>query len=146
MKPPSIARFEQLYLGGFALGLVATALSWRGNTERLAADPRTASVSGWFVPATTALTIVITLLLWYFIARRGSVVAKWIAVIFIALGLLGGIGNLMTLLGGHSPNVPASLLSLVVTLMQVAAAVMLFRPDARLWFGETPDVPEEPLA
>lgn len=147
MRPASIIQFERLYLGSLVVGLIATGLAWRGNIERLASSATTASVSGWFQQASTGLTIIITLALWYFIARRGSRVAKWIMVVLTGIGVLLAIGAVLTLVSGHSPNAIATLLSVGATILAVAAAAMLFRPDAQVFLGEgLPLDPAEPLA
>ena len=74
--------------------------------------------------------ILVPLLLWYFIARRASNVAKWIFVVLTAVGLLGFLSALA------NPMVPKGLVTLLGaagTGLQVYGAWLLFRPDAAAW-------------
>ncbi|WP_137787921.1 hypothetical protein [Sphingomonas sp. 3P27F8] len=133
-RPPSILRYEQLYLASFVLGLAASAVNWKGRTAQLSASPALANLQ-WLAPASLAVGIVISLTLWYFTARSPSLAAKWVVVVFAALSVLGIAGNVFTLLKGGP--LFAVLLGIVVSALYIAAAALLFRPDARLWFGET---------
>lgn len=133
MRPKSIVLFERLYLGGWALGVVNTVLTWsavRANPNMVAVDQQ---VGSWYVPTLTAIGLAIPLLLWFFIARKASVVAKWIMVVFTALGVLGiafaGLSG--TLVAGLS-----TLLSVTSVVLNIVAAALLFRADSREWFGE----------
>ncbi|WP_260598215.1 hypothetical protein [Sphingomonas endolithica] len=131
-RPISIVNFERCYLGAFAIGLVNTAMSWQATTAKLA--PQAAMFGTWYLPAVTLIGFAITLALWYFIARRGSAVAKWIATVFLVLGLLG---LLITLPMGTYPKGIGGILGIVSTVLQVIAIWLLFRPDTKVWFGET---------
>ena len=85
-----------------------------------------------------AISLLIPLLLWYFIARRASNIAKWILVVMTLLGLLfvnldaGQLGSL------------AGIASLTVTILQLVAIVLLFRADARAWLSDDADDAEAP--
>ena len=134
VRPRSIVRFERFYLGSFGLGLIGWATSWHSTAARLAADPKTAAF-GWILPAALLLSAAITLALWYLVARRASLVAKWIVTVLTALAVLRFLFNLTVLLRGSVPVV-ALLLSAGMLVLGIAATVQLFRPDARTWFGE----------
>lgn len=131
-RPVSIVNFERCYLGAFAIGMFNTALSWQATRERLA--PQAEQFGSWFMPAVTLIGFAITLTLWYFIARRGSAVAKWIATVFLVLGLLGLLISLPT---GNYPQGIGGVFGIVSTVLQVIAIWLLFRPDTKPWFGET---------
>ena len=135
-RPSSIVRYEQLYLGSFILGLVASALSWQGRAAQLGANPALGNLQ-WIMPAALVVGIVISVTLWYFTARNPSIAAKWVVTVFAALSLLGIARNLYALASGTVPLF-ATLLAVLVSLLYVAAAVMLFKPDAKIWFGEEP--------
>jgi len=135
-RPPSIVRYEQLYLGSFILGLIVSALSWQGRAAQLNANPALGNLQ-WVMPAALVVGIVISITLWYFTARNASIAAKWVVTVFAALSLLGIARNLYALVSGTVPLLP-TLLAILVSVLYVAAAVMLFRPDAKLWFGEEP--------
>ena len=125
MRPASIVNFERLYLAAIAIGLVNTILSWDRSVAMLASQPGMDFGPGFLV-GTVVAGLIIQLLLWYFIARRGSSVAKWVLVLLFVLGLIfvatsPPIGGIATILG------------VVTLLLDLAAIWMLFRPDARSW-------------
>ncbi|UVO54167.1 hypothetical protein [Sphingomonas sp. SUN039] len=133
-RPQSIVWFERLYLGAAAVGILNSVVNWSAMQERIAATPNSAMLPSWFVPATMGVGLLITLLLWFFVARRGSVVAKWIVTVLFVIGLIG----VPTLITGVSSGLITPLqaaFSLVTFAMNAAAVVMLFRPDAKPWFG-----------
>lgn len=130
MRPQSIIRFEQFYLGAIVLGLVNSFLNWDTSLAQMQADPAAAQMFGsGFLMAVTAIGVAIQLLLWFFIARKASVVAKWILVVFFLLGLLGVALSLASVSG-----LPM-ILSLLVITLQGLAVYMLFRPDAVAWLN-----------
>ncbi|WEK43935.1 MAG: hypothetical protein P0Y64_03655 [Candidatus Sphingomonas colombiensis] len=135
-RPPSIVRYEQLYLASFVLGLVVSAFTWQGRQAMLASNPVIAGAQ-WLMPVTVVIGIVIAVTLWYFTARKPSAAAKWVVVVFAAFSVLGVAGNIRALMAGAP--VLAALLSIMVSLLYIAAAVLLFKPDAKLWFGEKVD-------
>lgn len=133
MRPQSIMTFERLYLGAWLVGVINTGLSWGRNQEMIQASGAVADIGAGALYATTAVGFVIPLLLWYFIARRASIVAKWILIALFAMGLIGIVyaGTQGSLAGGLS-----GILAGAALLLQMAAIYMLFRPDARAWLGE----------
>ncbi|MEM9500212.1 MAG: hypothetical protein AAF941_00070 [Pseudomonadota bacterium] len=121
MRPQSIGMFDKLYLGGLLVGLLNYVISWDSIMSELAG-------SGFgvaFAVITASIGYGISLLLWYFISRRASNIAKWILVALTAIGLafmpFGLIGTPILEL----------VLSLVITAMQVGAIYFLFQPDAK---------------
>jgi hypothetical protein len=130
-RPQSIMWFERLYLGGMVLGLLNTLMNWGLVQAQVAATPNAGLLPPWFSAATVAIGVGINLLLWYFVARRGSVVAKWIVVVLYAIGLAG---IAMTLASGMRPPT-LNLVAAIVLLLQTAAVVMLFRADTKPWFA-----------
>ena len=131
MRPQSIELFEKVYLGSIALGLVNTAFSWGALTASLKTVGDGAMTMGpGVMVGSIALSLVISLLLWFFIARRASNVAKWIYVVITAIGVFGVLSSLanpltpkgLTMIGGF-----------VATALQVFAAWLLFKPDAAAW-------------
>ena len=133
MRPKSIVTFERLYLGALALGIVDIVLSWQETSARLAADPRARDLGSTFLPMTVLISVIIPLLLWYFVARKASVVAKWIVVALFVLSIAA------FLIGAQRTGLPSGLsgiLSLVAVVMQAAAVWLLFRPDAKAWFND----------
>lgn len=140
-RPKSIELFERCYLGGWLVALVNTATNW----SRVQRDPRVVEAANqigtWYMPTVTALGLLLPLILWYFIARRGSVVAKWVMVVVTAIGV--GSLALQMARGQFEIGLPG-ILGIVGVVLNVIAATMLFRPDARPWFGETPVTEVQP--
>jgi hypothetical protein len=133
-RPRSIMMFERCYLAAFAISVISTAFLWADIQARVA--PQLAMLGAWFLPVMTAIGFAIPLLLWYFIARRGSVVAKWIATVLVAFAVAGVV---FTLLSGTFPEGLAALLAVVRLVLQIASIWFIFRPDTRAWFGEKPE-------
>ena len=132
MRPRSIALFEVFYLGALALAVVNAVTSWSRNAaliHRSGADTMVAGYQYW----TTGLGLLIPLLLWYFVARRASLIAKWIVVVLFAVGALS-LGYVIVI--GRLANGFGGVLAAVAFVFQALAVVMLFRSDARAWLGE----------
>ncbi|MES2441621.1 MAG: hypothetical protein V4574_02230 [Pseudomonadota bacterium] len=132
MRPASIVQFERLYLAAMALGILVTILTWDAAVTALHANPQLTAVG----PAVLACIIVAiqaaVLALWYFAARRRSVVAKWIISIWfvystvtmaLALFRFGVRLDLVTVLSWAS------------YLLRAWSVSYLFRPDAEAWFA-----------
>lgn len=135
MRPASIVRFDQIFLGAIALGIANTVLSYDSTMAQLEADPAAAELGmagPGFVIGASVFGFAISLLLWFFIARRASKVAKWILVVFTVIGVLG-----VPLALFEVPLVQAAI-TVVTALMQLAALWFLFRPDALAWFEHGP--------
>ena len=130
-RPQSIIWFERLYLGGVAIGLANTVFNWSSIQEQVAATPNSEMLPSWFMGATISIGIGINLLLWYFVAMRGSVVAKWIVTVFFVLGVLG----ILRTLGSDMVAPTTNIFAVVVLALQAGAVFMLFRPDTKAWFG-----------
>ena len=79
------------------------------------------------------LGFVFPVVIWYFVARRSSLVAKWIVTIVFCISVLGLLFNLL-MKTFVSP--PSAVLSIFAAVLNGIAIVMLFRPDAKIWFGE----------
>ena len=130
MRPPSIIDFERAYLASLALGIVNTTIHWQ-VIEQSFEDPALQVLGGpGAIVGILAFGMAISLLLWFFIARRASTVAKWIYVVFIAFGVIGIISSLTTL-----PFGTQLILNVVAQLLQFFAAWLLFKPDAKAWFA-----------
>ena len=141
VRPISIVRYERLYLAAFVLGLIVSAMSWPQRTALVAANPVLAQVS-WILPAFQIVGIAVTLLLWYFTARSPSVAAKWVVVVLAVLSVVGVGLSLASVARGQTTIGLTSIVSFAADAVYVAAAVHLFKADAKLWFGERTDADE----
>ena len=133
MRPKSIINFERLYLGALAIGLVNILLSWQQGMGLLNNNPDTRSLGQGVVYVSIFIGFLVPLLLWYFTARRASVVAKWIVVILFVLGVVSLVINFQRT---AVLTDPAGILGLIGFVMQAGAVWMLFRPDAKAWFSD----------
>ncbi|QYJ07371.1 hypothetical protein [Qipengyuania flava] len=132
MRPASIIWFERLFLLSLLLGLGNAILSFDSAVALVEADPVMAEMgwSGGFVMGVVAFSLGIPLLLTYLIARRASVVAKWVLVALVAIGFLMisfDTENMLSL---------ANIGSAVAALLQLVAVTLLFRRDAVEWLGK----------
>lgn len=131
MRPASITMFDRLFLGATALGIVNTVVSYDETMAQLKADPAVVEMgmaTAGIMFGALGISVAISLLLWFLISRKAVTVAKWILTVFTVIGTL----MIPFSLGDMGP-IPM-IFTLVITVMQLAAIWMLFRPDAKLWF------------
>lgn len=143
MRPASIIRFDQLYLGALALGIASSVFVYVTTTAPLGSGPSGDGL-GRLIEAVmiglSAIGFFISLLLWFFISRKASNVARWL---LVALTVIGTLGSL-PLLFQTAPMLPTvvplwqAVVTIIGTTMQIAAAWFLFRPDAHAWFTHGP--------
>ena len=144
VRPQSIVRYERLYLSSFALGLIGSALTWSTRADALALNPTLAGKT-WLLWATLVVGIAISLSLWRFTARMPNIVAKWIVTVFAAFAAIGVLFSFFQLATARTELGIPVIVMLLINLLYIAAATLLFRPDATRWFGEIP-VGDEPFA
>jgi hypothetical protein len=134
MRPQSIILFERIYLGCLAVGTIfgIWSVTHIGGLVRPGMPP---AMAGW-LPLITGISLIagiaIELLLWFFIARRGANVARWIFVVFFVLGLFGIVRSIM----GVNTALPLLMRvwSALRLLLDAVCIRLLFRPDAQRWF------------
>lgn len=128
MQPHSIGIFDKLFLGSLALGLANMFLSWESSMAELEGSGLDGGAGTGLMIASVAIGFGISLLLWYFISRHASNIARWILIALTAIGVISLPFSLFDL-----PTVPM-ILAIVVTGMQLVAIYYLFRPDSKLFF------------
>ena len=133
MRPKSIVRYEMFYLAAVLLGIAATAMSWGANINTDEMKQIQGVFGTSFLPIFFVFVYTLSLALWYFTARSPNIAAKWIVTIWFMLSL---IGLVMSLGQGQVPTDLSSVLSLAAIALNAVAVYLLFRPDARAWFGE----------
>ncbi len=132
MQPESIRKFTLFYLGALIVSLVGTFVGYdvlMAQIEAQSAATGLAMGSGSII-AGIVLNVAITLLLWYLVARKGFVIAKWIIVLFFLFTLVTSISGVFA--GGLAVHEGLGLLSIVLT---AAAVYFMFQPDAKAWFS-----------
>ena len=137
-RPPSIVRYEQLYLGSVILSLIVGLLTYRTRVDLIGANPQVATLAQPIVLGATAFGLLISAVLWWYTARQPGIVAKWIVVVFAAFAAIGLLMAVPTLMRSGPVPVYAIVAGIVANALYIAAAIMLFRADAELWFGEVP--------
>lgn len=135
MRPKSIVYYEYCYLGAVLLGIVVTAITWTVNNATPEVEQIRAVLGASFLPIFYVFIYTLSLALWYFTARVPNAAAKWIVVGWFALSL---IGFALALGAGNVPSDLPGLLAAVALVLNAVAVYLLFRPDARAWFGEKP--------
>ncbi|UYH54602.1 hypothetical protein N6L26_11205 [Qipengyuania sp. SS22] len=135
MRPTSIIWFERLFLLSLGIALLISLLQYDMLLAQVDGQAAFAplGLGPGFVIGVIAISLLVPLLLWYFIARRASNLAKWILVLLTAAGLL------YLDLGAARMWAPAGIMALIVTALQVVAIALLFRADARAWLNPADD-------
>ncbi|MGB3469256.1 MAG: hypothetical protein WBA51_00355, partial [Erythrobacter sp.] len=134
MKPHSITMFDRIFFASLILGLLGYFLTYDVVAAQLTADPAMAAIGITplpFIIVTGAIGFGINLLLWFFISKGRSAVAKWIFTVLVVLGLASlpfSLGDLPVLVIANS---------LVAAVLQVAMLYFLFRPESKPWFDKT---------
>lgn len=126
MRPRSIIRFEQFYLTSTVLTIVLQLLNFGG----LLGPDTLKGNETQVVLILVGIGYVFSFVVWYLIARRASNIAKWFFVVITVLALIGTLPMLPTLL---STDLAYALLFALVTVLNLAAMVFLFRHDAVEW-------------
>jgi hypothetical protein len=138
MRPQSITNFAWLYIVSIVLGLVSGI--WLFLHPELipippGSPPEVAGLMANIMPVIMIVSavggFVVNLLLLFFIARRGSEVAKWIFIGLCALGILSLVRSLVT---GVMLHGPIAWVAGVQALIQLVMIWLLLRPDAKPWF------------
>ena len=135
MRPKSIILFERLYLASLVIMTINFFWRFDGMVAQIQRDPAVAQL-GWgegVMIAIFAISLTISLLLWFFAAHRRSLIAKWILVIGTVIGLV-------SLFGTFDPANGVQLIApVLVAALQTTATILLFRADAKPWFASNLD-------
>jgi len=142
MRPESIRWFERVYVGRMIVGLALGIYSIYWMRHALNGYYRAAFGFPEIAVGSILLGTLCNIALLYFIARRASVVAKWIFVVAAVIGLVSVINTVI------APNfLPAALKMgpLFGVGLDFTMIMLLFQPDSREWF-ERRGVTEEDYA
>ena len=133
MRPASIVMFERIFLASLVLSVVSFVIGYDAMSEQMANEPalQQLGIGSGFMIGGMVVSLAIYLLLWYFIARQASNIAKWILVVFTGLGIASLVYAFATVGITGELN---ELLSLAYYALGVAAVAFLFKPDAETWF------------
>lgn len=144
MRPKSIKQFEILFFVILIAGYLSLALNWNAMMAQYNATPSGAQMGeGFYVTVLSismAISTLISLLLWFFITRKRSNIARWIYTAFYALGLLL-VG--WSVVQGSAPGGLQAVMAGASLALQTAAVWLLFRPDSAAWFEKkAPTAPD----
>jgi hypothetical protein len=89
MPPVSIKRFEKLFWISIAVMVLATLLNYGTLRDRAVSEGRAAAEPAVEI----AVNLGINFVLWFFIVRRASNLARWILVTLVALGVINCPGH-----------------------------------------------------
>jgi len=134
-RPASIINFERSFWASMLIGVGSLTLHWPTVIDSLKSDPTAAPMvdsAAIFVGIALGFGFAISILLWYFVARKASNIARWI---YVAVMGFGAVSTLTSLNDPTSPTGLALAISLVSTTFTALSIFFLFRPDARVWFG-----------
>ena len=128
MRPASIVNFERAVLLMIVFGLAGALLRWDESVAYVAQQ----GYGEGLLIAIQAISFGLLLLLMWLIARRRSVIAKWIYVVLGVAGIALSVPSLGDTLGGP---LPLLLLQVAQWVLTIVSIWLLFRPDAREWFA-----------
>ena len=143
MRPQSIVTFERIYWLTLILAGIAVALNWNGMMRVAQSQPGVPpSLMTGIVIGSLIFIGLLALLLWFFIARRASNVAKWIFVAATAYAIWTFVKGLLL------PEMPKDALfaiNAINQLLSIYCCWLLFRPDAAAWLdSKGSDGPGDP--
>jgi hypothetical protein len=121
--PNSIKYFEWLFLGSLVLGVAVSAITYEANVQM--SNPLFVAIIQFFVIAIILLLVLLT-------SRKKSGIAKWILIIFMAIGVILYIPQLSSFFEQGI----AGMISFSQLTMQCIALYLLFTPESRRWFDK----------
>lgn len=132
MRPQSIRLFGLLYLIAVLGGLVTAWLGFAANAAVIERDPMLEGVGGPIVAGATLFMLALQLLGWWLVTKRANVAGKWIVTVLLLLTVVGWAG---LLLDGLPVLDFATILNLVMPVVEAVAVAQLFRADASDWLA-----------
>lgn len=126
MRPKSIIWFERLYLVALAASTGSVLYYYKPLREHALAI----GVSPSGPIAAVIISILVSLIFWFTIARRASNVMKWILVVLTGISMLGFLQFPDWI---ESYGMGYALSSLFVLILSLVSTAFLFRQDAVVW-------------
>ena len=138
MKPAAIKKFDWLYLGSVAVGLLGFALNYGAIADQtnaeLAAGGLEGAANGLLI-GSMLVGVAINVALWFLVSVLRIGFVKWIIALFVAWGLLS-LGTALASGEIASLNV---IFGIISSLMVVASLYFLFQPEATAWLAAKRD-------
>lgn len=130
MRPTSVAWFERLLLSALAVDLINNLMSWYRPAADLSA--RGLASNSLVALGFSILPPALGLVLWYFVTRRASNVARWVTTIFVIFGTIGFVVTACSVNGAISRSM--FVVAAMAELLKLAAVFCLFAASAAAWF------------
>ncbi|TMM48260.1 hypothetical protein [Qipengyuania marisflavi] len=117
-----------LFLGGIALGIVNFIIGYGALSADLEAQLAAEGAQGGpaILIGSVIFGTVIALALWFLVSRMRIEFVKWVLIALVGYGLFSLFSNGIKAM---------DLIGLLASLLQAAALIFLFRPDAKAWFA-----------
>jgi len=132
MRPASIVQFERLFLASIAAGAIGDALAFYGAMSSAKADALVAKFGFGTLIGGQIFLYAIALGLWYLIAHRHSVFAKWAVSVWFVLSTCS---MALALFQGAFGLSLVTFFSAAAYLLRAWSVSYLFKPDADAWFA-----------
>lgn len=132
MKPASMKKFDWLYLGSIAVGLLGLLLNYGTLSAQAQAEFTKQGLSGMedaMLLGGVLFGVAISLAIWFLISVLRIELVKWVLILLTAWSILTSAKSIS--LGFDSTMV----WGLASTIMTVVAIWFLFHPDAKAWFA-----------
>jgi hypothetical protein len=134
-KPITIRIFDQVFPATLAIQMVLFWLVMEDLTRLLDQNPAVSGsgLTAVFIYGQVFFSLLGWLLLWHFISRRGSNVARWILTVMIVQSSLATLYDPSVIMTKTGPHIAVYAVNFVLTL---AANLCLFLPASNEWFAE----------
>ena len=129
MKPPSIKKFDYLFLGSLAVNLFIFILTY--DDILAMAQKKISEYGATALTAGVIFSLIVNLALWFLLSRQRIEAIKWVLAAFAAYTVGSILANLAS-----GEYLGSQLLGLIPSVMSIAAIYFLFQPDAKAWFAE----------
>ena len=135
MKPAAMRKFDWLYLGSIAVGVLGFALTYGTLADSVRAELTASGMegaAGGFLIGSMLVGVAINVALWFLISVLRIGFVKWILLLFVAWGLLSfGI----SIASGQAPALNL-VIGAISSIMVVASVYFLFQPEATAWLAQ----------
>lgn len=129
MRPKAIVQFEWVYIASLLIGMLSTYLTADRNAAQMANGGVAFSASAIIIMSWVFSAIGLALAL--LASRKASNVARWIVIVFAALGIVSFPFAIPAL-----PTMgPVAVLAVSQFVLSIVTIYLLLRPDAKAWFA-----------
>ena len=132
LVPPSIRQFQLVYGAVVLLSALNVVMIWPTLSVNVARNPALGGAGPAVQITVVLIGLAIPALVWWFAGFRRSRIARAVLILIVGIALFS---LLRALAAGQLVLDVMGMLRLVALVLQGIALVLLFRPDARLWFS-----------